>query len=38
MSAVRLPDTERPDRLGSVAWIETAKGEVIAATQSCTGP
>ena len=34
LSAVRLPDTPRPDRLAGVAWIETATGEVIAATQS----
>ncbi|WP_280152557.1 hypothetical protein [Piscinibacter sp. XHJ-5] len=38
MSAVRLPDIERPDRLGSVAWIETAQGKVIAAAQSCAAP
>jgi hypothetical protein len=38
MSAVRLPDIERPDRLASVAWIETAQGQVIAAAQSCPTP
>lgn len=38
MNSVRLPDIERPDRLGSVAWIETANGQVIAAAQSCTDP
>lgn len=29
--AARLPDTRRPERLTSVAWVETAKGRVLAA-------
>lgn len=33
-AAVGVPDTERPERLASVGWIETAGGRVIAATQS----
>jgi len=32
--AVRLPATDRPERLASVGWVETAQGRVIAATQS----
>ncbi|HJW10978.1 MAG TPA: hypothetical protein VJ598_04280 [Albitalea sp.] len=34
LRAVRLPETERPERLASVAWAEDAAGRVIAATQS----
>ena len=32
--AMRPPDGARPERLGSVGWVETAQGIVIAATQS----
>ncbi len=32
--AMRLPEGARPERLGSVGWVETAQGLVIAATQS----
>lgn len=32
--AMRLPEGARPERLGSVGWVETAQGVVIAATQS----
>ena len=32
--AMRPPDGARPERLGSVGWVETAQGVVIAATQS----
>ena len=32
--AMRLPEGARPERLGSVGWVETAQGIVIAATQS----
>ena len=32
--AMRLPDGARPERLGSVGWVETAQGVVIVATQS----
>ena len=32
--AMRLPEGGRPERLGSVGWVETAQGVVIAATQS----
>ena len=32
--AMRLPDGARPERLGSVGWVETAQGIVMAATQS----
>ena len=34
LRAVRLPETERPERLASVAWVEDASGRVIAAAQS----
>ena len=34
LRAVRLPQTDRADRLASVAWIETAQGRVIAAAQA----
>ncbi|HUG23123.1 hypothetical protein [Piscinibacter sp.] len=37
MHAVRLPPTDRPERLASVAWVETADGRVIAASQSAAG-
>jgi hypothetical protein len=32
--ATRLPEAARADRLGSVGWVETAQGTVIAAAQS----
>lgn len=34
LRAVRVPETDRPERLASVAWVEDAAGQVIAATQS----
>ncbi|HEX6706751.1 MAG TPA: hypothetical protein VF169_18480 [Albitalea sp.] len=34
LRAVRVPEAGRAERLSSVAWIETAKGEVLAAAQS----
>ena len=34
LHAVRLPPTDRPERLASVGWVETAQGTVIAAAPS----
>jgi hypothetical protein len=34
LRAVLVPDTDRPERLTSVAWIETAGGRVIAAARA----
>ena len=36
LHAVRVPETDRPERLSSVAWIETPDGRVIAASQART--
>ena len=36
--ATRLPEAARPERLGSVGWVESAQGAVLAAAQSPTGP
>ena len=35
--ATRLPEAARADRLGSVGWVESAQGNVIAAAQSPMG-
>jgi hypothetical protein len=34
LRAVRVPETHWPERLGSVAWVETADGRVIAAARA----
>ncbi|HEV7913999.1 MAG TPA: hypothetical protein VGP22_09540, partial [Albitalea sp.] len=34
LRSMRVPDTARPDRLSSVAWIEGGNGRVIAAVQA----
>ena len=34
LDAVRVPETDRPERLGSVAWIESPDGRLIAAAHA----